>query len=180
MALDQFAKPPMAQEPAAPAGAPAPQAGGQKQASDMEKLDLEIAVKMGTKLLREAGGLQTIEKAMKSSGDPVQVISKFLVQLILQIKEAVQSQGVELSPNIVLGQGGWVQQMLDVIEGELGLPPEFSDQVFGDVVETFKALSKGGQQAPPAAQGGAPAPQAAGPGTQAPAGQPIMGPGGMA
>lgn len=133
----------------------------QKPASDLEELDLEIAVKMGTKLMKEAGGLQAIEKALAGSGDPAQAISKFLVQLMMKIKETIDAQGVELSPNIVLAKGGWVEQMLDMIEQELGLPPEFSDEVFGDVVETFKALSKGGQQGgQPPAEAGAPAPQA--------------------
>lgn len=145
-------------------GQAVPAPGKGNKASDMEKLDLEIAVKMGTKLLREAGGIQAIEKAIQGSGDPVQAISKFLVQLIMQIKEAVQSQGVELSPKIVLAKGGWVQQMLDVIEQELGLPPEFSDQIFGDVIETFKALAQGNKQ-----------PSQAAPGAPAPAGQPMTG-----
>lgn len=153
--------------------------GQNGKATDMEKLDLEIAVKMGTKLLLEAGGLQAIEKAISGSGDPVQAISKFLVQLITQIKESVQTQGVELSPKIVLAQGGWIMQMLDVIEQELGLPPEFSDQVFGDVVETFKALAQGNKQPQAAPQAGAPAPAPGGApmggGQPVPPGTPIMG-----
>jgi hypothetical protein len=144
-----------------------PAQGEKKQASKIEQADLQIAVKMGTKLLREAGGLKAIESALRGSGDPAQAIAKFLVQLIMQIKEAVEKQGVTLSPTIVLGEGGWVHQMLDVIEQELGLPPEFSDQVFGDVVETFKALAQGASQAgagaatngAPQATPGAPAPQ---------------------
>lgn len=157
--LDQMGQGP------APQGAPN-QKG--KQASGLEELDLEIAVKMGTRLMKEAGGLKAIEQAMSGSGDPVQAISKFLVQLIMQIKEAVSSQGVELSPNIVLAQGGWVEQMLDVIEGELGLPPDFSDQVFGDVVETFKALAQSPQGA--GQQQAAASPQIAGAMQAAPAG----------
>lgn len=137
-------------------------AGADKPATDLEHLDLEIAVKLGTKLLMEAGGLDVIKKGLDSSGDPAQVVSKFLVQLIMQIKEAVDSQGVELSPNIVLGKGGWVDQMLELIEGELGLPPTFSDDVFADVMETFKAMAQQPQQqdAQPPAQPGQPAPQA--------------------
>jgi hypothetical protein len=156
----------MNMKPAAPAEKPMTNKQGRTKGTDLEHADLEIAVKMGTKLLLEAGGLQAIEKAINGSGDPAQAISKFLVQLIMQIKEAVSAQGVELSPKIVLAKGGWVDQMLDVIEGELGLPPEFSDQVFGDVIETFKALVQG-QQAQQ--QGGQPQP-----GAPAPAGnQPV-------
>lgn len=155
MALDQM-RPPQGAPAPGPQGAPA-QGGGGKPATDLEELDLEIAVKMGQRLMKDAGGLKAIEQAMSGSGDPVQAISKFLVQLIVQIKEAVESQGVELSPNIVLAKGGWVEQMLDVIEGELGLPPDFSDQVFGDVVETFKALAQSGMRGGPG--GGDPAAQ---------------------
>lgn len=126
------------------------------KATDVEKLDLEIAVKMGTKLMREAGGLDTLDKAITESGDPVQVISKFLVQLIMQIKESIEAQGVELSPSIVLGQGGWVFQMLDLIEEELGMPRDFSNQVFGDVMETFKAMAQQPEEGGPPQEGGQP------------------------
>lgn len=157
MPLDQMM--PAGAPPSAPVqGGPAPGQQPEKQpASDLEQLDLEIAVKLGTKLLKEAGGLKALEKAISDSGDPAQAVSKFLVQLMMQIKEAIDAQGVELSPNIVLGEGGWVNQMLDLIEEELGLPPDFSDEVFNDVMETFKAMSqgnRGAEQAPAGPQGG--------------------------
>lgn len=169
MALDQMAQAPQGGAPT-PQGATRMNAGADKPASDLEHLDLEIAVKLGTKLLMEAGGLDVIKKGLDSSGDPAQVVSKFLVQLIMQIKEAIDSQGVELSPNIVLGKGGWVDQMLDLIEGELGLPATFSDDVFADVMETFKAMAQQPQQggqppqqgAQPPAQGAPMPPQGGG------------------
>ena len=119
---------------------------GMSKASQEEELDLQIAVTLGQKLMRNAGGLQAVEKAISSSQDPVQVVSKFLVQLVMQIKDAVAEQGVDLSPSIVLGQGGWLVQMLDLLETELGLPAEFSDGIVDDVIETFKALSQGGKR----------------------------------
>ena len=140
------------------------------KASQEEEMDLQIAVSLGTKLLHKAGGLQAIQKAVESSQDPVQVISKFLVQLILQIKDVVAEQGVDLSPNIVLGQGGWLVQLLDLLEQELGLPQEWSDGIIDDVIETFKALSQGGKGGTPP-QGQQPAPQAQG----APQAAPMMG-----
>lgn len=135
-----------------------------KKASQEEEMDLEIAVRLSKKLMKEAGGLDAVKQVISASQDPVQVVAKFLVQLILQVKDEVAKQGVELSANIVLGQGGWLVQMLDLLEQELGLPQEFSDGIVDDVIETFKALSQGGK-------GGTP-PQGAAP-TQ---GQPTAGP----
>lgn len=118
-----------------------------EQGTELEEMDLQIAVSLGKRLMKDAGGLKAVEQAIAGSGDPTQAVSKFLVQLITQIKEAVASEGVELSPRIVLANNGWVTQMLDSLEQELGLPAEFSDEVFSDVVETFKALAASGSDA---------------------------------
>ena len=142
------------------------------KASQEEDMDLQIAVKLSKKLMHEAGGLDAIKKVISASQDPVQVVAKFLVQLIMQIKDEVAKQGIELSPSIVLGQGGWLVQMLDLLEQELGLPQEFSDGIVDDVIETFKALSQGGKGGQPPQQAGAQAPQ--GPQPLA-AGPPMMG-----
>ena len=133
-----------------------------KGPQDIAKLDLEIAVKLGTRLLKDAGGLDALRKGVQSSADAPQVVAKFLVQLIMKIKDTLSAQQIQLTPEIVLADGGWIEQMLDVIEKELKLPPEFSDNVVADVMETFKALAqseaKGEQQpaaaGPPQAQGG--------------------------
>lgn len=152
--------------------AESPSKDNMNKASQEEELDLEIAVKLGQKLMHNAGGLEAIKKAVSSTQDPVQVVSKFLVQLIFKIKDAVAQEGVDLNPSIVLGQGGWLVQMLDLLEQELGLPQEWSDGIVDDVIETFKALAQGGkggaaspaqgqQQASPPQQG-APQPMMAG------------------
>ena len=145
---------------------PQDQYQGMNKASREEEMDLEIAVKLGTKLLKEAGGLDTLQQAISDTQDPAQVVAKFLVQLILQIKDSVASQDIDLSPNIVLGQDGWIVQMLDLLEKELGLPEEFSEDVLDDVVETFKAMAQGEQGGQPqqgqpqaSPQQGAPMPQ---------------------
>lgn len=170
MAKQQAGGPPMKEGPM-PQKNTGPR-GDNPEAQPIEQLDLDIATKLGEKLMAEGKGMDVIRTAVEQSGDPTQAISKFLVQMIMQIKDAVGSKGVELSPNIVLGQNGWVMNMLDLIEGDLGLPSGFSDDVFNDVMETFKALAQAeerGAQAPaqPAAgpqggglqaMGGAPAP----------------------
>lgn len=140
------------------------------KATDIEESDLEIAVHMSKQLLLQGGGLQAIQKAVSGTADPAQVISKFLVQLLLKVKDAVAKEGVELSPAIVLGRGGWVEQMLDLIETELKLPPEWSVEILDDIIETFKALAQSPQQG--AAPQGVPAPQGQPPQAAAPPGVP--------
>lgn len=146
----------------------------EKQSSDrdVEGADLKIALALGKKTMKEAGGLQALQQGIQSSKDPTQVVSKFLVQLIMKIKDSLQQQGVELSPSIVLSADGWLVQMIDFIETSLHLPTEFSEEVIGDVMETFKAMLQGqakGQQETQAPQQG---PPQAGPPQQA---APMMG-----
>lgn len=137
----------------------APPAPKGEKASDIEEMDLAIAVALGQRMLVDAGGLDAITKAVQSTADPAQVISKFLVQLLLKIKDACSAQGVELSPSIVLGRGGWVEQMLELVEDKLKFPEEWSVEILDDIMETFKAMSQSPQQGGQSPQGGAPAQQ---------------------
>ena len=146
---------------------------GKPSKEKVEIADLKIALALAKKTLKEAGGLQALQKGIASSKDPAQVVSKFLVQLIMKIKDSLEQQGIELSPTIVLSQDGWLIQMVDFVETELGLPTEFSEDVIGDVMETFKAMLQGEATkevgavppqgaappvaGPPAPMGGAPA-----------------------
>lgn len=118
--------------------------------------DLEIVVRLGVKVLNE-GGLDQIKTALKQSKDPAQVVGTFLVQIIAHISENL-SKKIDLDPNVFLSKGGFLDYMLDYIEKKLGLPAEFSDQVYGSVLETVKAAAMaeqgGGQpQQAPAPQG---------------------------
>lgn len=121
---------------------------------DIAAADLKIAVAIAKKTLKEGGGLEALKKGLGTSQDPAQVVSKFLVQLIMKIKDALQQQEIELSPNIILSNNGWLVQMVAFIEDELGLPVEFSEEVISDVMETFKAMVKGQQGGQPAAPAG--------------------------
>lgn len=129
-----------------------PQEGGSK----LVEADLKIAVALSKKAMSEGGGLEMLKKALGSTQDPAQVVSKFLVQLTMKVKDLVAQEGVELSPEIVLAKNGWIVQMLDYVETQLKLPPEFSDEILQDVMETFQAMSMETKQegAPP--QGGQP------------------------
>lgn len=109
--------------------------------------DVEIAVRMTIKMLQEGGGMEVIAKALQTSKDPAQVVGQFLAQIVGQLAEKLnQEYGVD--PRIFLAQDGWLPKILDYIEGEMGLPPEFSDEVFSQVLETIKAAAMGGKQQP--------------------------------
>ena len=110
---------------------------------DVPAADLKISVHLAKKSMQEGGGLAALNNAIENTTDPAQVISKFLVQLLMSIKDSLTKQNIELSPEIVLADGGWVVQMVDFIEKELKLPPAFSDETIVDVLETFKAMAQG-------------------------------------
>lgn len=122
--------------------------------------DVELAVRMTIKLLRDGGGLNIIKDAIQQSKDPAQVIGQFLSQVAGQLAEKLdQEYGID--PRIFVSQGGWLEQVLDYIEKQLGLPEEFSDEISGAVLETMKGAAMGSQNA--AQPQGQPAPQGAPP-----------------
>lgn len=94
---------------------------------------------MGIKLL-EAGGLEQIKKALESSQDPAQVIGTFLVQMIGHMGEQLASQ-FQIDNRVFLAKNGFLDTILDYIEAKLGYPKDFSDQIYGAVLETIKAAA---------------------------------------
>lgn len=113
-----------------------PQEEGKKYKSS----DVELSVRLGVKLLKEGGGLEIIGKALNESQDPAQVIAQFLTQLIGKLAEQLQTE-YDIDPGIFLAKNGWLDAILDYIEVQLKLPKEFSDQVYGEVLETIKAAA---------------------------------------
>jgi hypothetical protein len=107
--------------------------------------DIELATRMGIKLLNEGNGLQIVRQAVNSSKDPAQVIGQFLAQIMAQLATALH-QEYQIDPRIFLCKGGWLEHMLDYIETQLHLPKNFSDQMFAQTVEVIKAAA----QKPPA------------------------------
>jgi hypothetical protein len=128
--------------------------------------DVEIAVRMAIKMLNEGNGLQIIANAIQQSKDPAQVIGKFLAQMIGQLAEKLRDEA-GINPGIFIAKNGFLDQILDYIETKLKLPPEFSDQVYAEVLDTIKAAARSprpeGQVSGPGAQ-----PQAAPTAPQAP------------
>lgn len=114
-----------------------------KEPSQQSPDEVSLAVALSKKLMKEAGGLNGLKKALSQTQDPAEVVAKFLVQLLMKVKEVLDKEQVELPPESILEDGGWMDQMLDFLEDQLGLPPEFSDEVGGAVLETFKALAQG-------------------------------------
>lgn len=107
--------------------------------------DIELATRMGIQLMTEGEGLQQIRQAINQSQDPAQVIGQFLAQIMAQLATKLQDE-FKVDPKIFLAKGGWLENMLDYIEKKLGLPSEFSDQIFSQTVEVIKAAA----QHPPA------------------------------
>lgn len=107
--------------------------------------DIELAVRMGIKLMSQGNGLQMIRQAVNQSKDPAQVIGQFLAQIMAQLGEGLQKE-YNIDPKIFLAKGGWLEHMLDWIEKQLGLPKNFSDQIYSQTVEVIKAAA----QHPPA------------------------------
>lgn len=111
----------------------------------MDDKDIELAFRMGVKLMNEGNGLDIIRQAVNSSNDPAQVIGQFLAQIMSQLATAL-GQNYKIDPRIFLCKGGWLEHMLDYIEQQLHLPKNFSDQMFAQTVEVIKAAA----QRPPA------------------------------
>jgi hypothetical protein len=133
-----------------------------------EELDLQIAVLFGRRLL-EDGGFRVIEKAAASSRDPGQVIGQFLMQMGQQMMESLP-EDVQLSPTILLAEGGWVEQMSDYIQENLGIKREIMDRAEIYVASTAQQMAEAHQsQASGLLQASAAAPYSAAPTAEAPA-----------
>lgn len=115
--------------------------GGDSKAT-VSKDDVEIAVRLGIKLLNEGNGLKVIQDAVNQSKDPGQVIGQFLAQMMAKMAEELHAK-IGLDPKVFLAKKGFLDTILDYIEHKLGLPSNFSDQVYTEVLNVIKAAAKG-------------------------------------
>lgn len=121
--------------------------------------DLELVIRMGIKLLTQSKGLEVIKQALGQSKDPAQVIGQFLATMMGKLAEECRDK-LDIDPAIFLRGKGFLDAMLNYIEEKLGMPPEFSDQVYAQVLEVVKAgaqeptVNQAQQQQPP--MGGTP------------------------
>lgn len=99
--------------------------------------------------LMDQGGWDVIEQALDSQ-DPAQPIGAFIAQLIMQVTEQMANSQQDMDLRAWLMPDGIVEMLLDAAEAEFDLPPEFSDEIFKNVVNNIKsALQEPQQQAQP-------------------------------
>lgn len=125
-----------------------PDPEAEQQAMNEVEVDpdlVETLYLMTVDMIKESGVLEKLGPALQQSADPAQVVGQFLVQLIGHLAD-VASAEYNFDPRVFLAQNGWLEQVLDFIEDELGLPEEFSDEVQGTVLEMIKALAQGEKQ----------------------------------
>lgn len=150
----------MQQQPPSPADMPDQGKTGAKDSSAEDELDLKIAVLLGQHLLQD-GGFDVIDKAVKSSKDPGQVIGQFLMQMGQQMMESMPDD-IKLSPKILLARGGWVEQISDYIQEKAHVKKEIMDKAEIYIASTAQhmAQAKGGNvdgvPPPPTPQAGDP------------------------
>lgn len=142
--------------------------GGWTPSRSYSAEDSELATRMVIKMLNEGNGLQVISDAINQSQDPAQVVGQFLAQIMGELAEQLNKEaGVD--PGVFLAKDGVLDAVLNYIEKKLKYPEDFSDQIYGQVLEVIKAAAQNPQNAQ---QGQAPA-QAGPPQEQmAPAGPP--------
>lgn len=102
--------------------------------------DVELAVRMGIKLIKEGGGLKIIADGINQSQDPARVVGQFLAQIMGKLAEQLRSEyGVD--PGLFVAKNGWLDTILDWIEDELGYPEDFSDKIYQQTMEVIKAAA---------------------------------------
>jgi hypothetical protein len=117
--------------------------------------DVDSMLQLINKLL-DQGGWDVVKEAINSQ-DPAQPLGAFIAQLIMQITEQMAQSGQDMDLRAWLMPGGIVEVLLDMFEAEFDLPPEFSDEIFKNVVKNIQAALQEPQQ--PQQGQPAPAPQ---------------------
>lgn len=126
----------------------AEEASKETPANDQDT-DLKIAVLLGMRLLDD-GGFDVIDKAVDSSKDPGQVIGQFLMQMGQQMYESMPDD-LKFSPEIMLEDNGWLEQISDYIQVELGVDKKVMDKAEIYVANTATQMAQA-KAAPAAAQ----------------------------
>lgn len=128
------------------------------QLNDSEEKDLSIMVNIAKSMIDDEG-IKVIKSA-ENSKDQGQVIGQFLFQLGSTLAEKL-SGTVDISPRIMLAEGGWVEQISDYLQQDYGIPKNVMDRAelyVGGMAQQMATSQQSGaapEQAPPQ---GAPAP----------------------
>lgn len=115
----------------------------QNTLSDEEEDELKIMVNLAEDMIDD-GGYQVIEQAMNSK-DPAQVIGQFILQLGSQLGEQLP---FEISPRIMLAEGGWVEQISDYLQEEYDVPKKIMDRAEIFIGSTAQGMAQQQQPAP--------------------------------
>ena len=111
--------------------------------SKEEESDLTIMVTMAEDMIDE-GGWQVLQQAEQSS-DPSVVVGQFLMQLGSQLGEQLP---FDISPRIMLAEGGWLEQVSDYLQEEYGIPKEVMDRAEIYIASSAQGMANAQQQAP--------------------------------
>lgn len=123
---------------------------GPEQISKEEEDELRIMVNLAENMIDE-GGADIIDQAMESK-DPGTIIGQFIMQLGSQLGEQLP---FEISPRIMLAEGGWVEQISDYLQEQYDVPKKVMDRAEIFVGSSAQNMAQQ-QQQQPAPQGAAP------------------------
>ena len=123
---------------------------GPERLGKEEEDELRIMVNLAMNMIDE-GGDQIIDQAMNSK-DPGTIIGQFIMQLGSQLGEQLP---FEISPRIMLAEGGWVEQISDYLQEQYDVPKKVMDRAEIFVGSSAQNMAQQ-QQQQPAPQGAAP------------------------
>ena len=122
---------------------------GPERLGKEEEDELRVMVNLAMNMIDE-GGDQIIDQAMNSK-DPGTIIGQFIMQLGSQLGEQLP---FEISPRIMLAEGGWVEQISDYLQEQYDVPKKVMDRA--EIFIGSSAQNMAGQQATQQAPQGAP------------------------
>lgn len=102
--------------------------------------------------LMNNGGWNIVKDALESQ-DPARPLGTFFAELIMKVAEVAQQKNMQLDMKVFLREGGVVMRLLDLIEQHFDMPPEFSDEIYDEIVRVIeKGMQAQMQQAQQSAQ----------------------------
>lgn len=134
------------------------EAGQVTELTEEEEIDARLATAMGHAALSTPEVKQALE-GMMSAAEPPMAAGQMLANLITQMKEQSDAQGLGMSDNIWMAEGGVSDRLSETIATNMG-EPEAATAIRQEVLEVLKMGAQVGEQN---AQAGAQAPPQAGP-----------------
>lgn len=140
--------------------------------SDAEEKDLSIMVNLAKNMIDDDG--INVIKSAENSKDQGQVIGQFLFQLGSALAEKLSGM-VDISPRIMLAEGGWVEQVSDYLQQDYGIPKNVMDRAELYVGGMAQQMATSQQSGAAPQEGAAPPQGAPAPVEQAPPTMPQQG-----